>query len=256
MADRGPFSLKRDPEGPPPLGPLTRVMRLIELTGLFLVVPALFAAWRLYAPELQAYLEEAGAPEGVVTAFRPRSIMFPTLYLFVLVCLITLLFDRSFAKGQLWRMGAVAGQLRHILLLWAPSVGVMIACVLALRPESLFGMPRNSPEIWAIIMVLYPVLSVFPQGVLYRNFFFHRYERALPGGRWTLILTAALAFGWMHIVFLNWVAPVLCFLAGVKFSYTYERSRSGAAAWFEHSIYGCAMFTVGLGWYFYGGRGT
>lgn len=254
MSDQGAFSLNDGHPGPPPLGPVPRVIRIVEMTILFFVVPLLFASWRATGPRFQSYLTELGAPEGFASAFRPQRIMFPTLYLFVLICLAGLLIDRTFKNGQLWRFGAIGKELRHILLWWVPSVGIMLAFVLALRPDALFGLPRERPDIWAIIMVFYPILSVFPQGVLYRNFFFHRYEPALPGGRWTMIVTAALAFGWMHIVFLNWIAPVLCFVAGVKFSYTYERSRSGAAAWFEHAIYGCAVFTVGLGWYFYGGR--
>jgi len=45
----------------------------------------------------------------------------------------------------------------------------------------------------------------------------------------------------------------LCVLGGVLFGWSYERGRSLAAAWLEHGLYGCAVFTLGLGWLFYGG---
>ncbi|MEM9065952.1 MAG: CPBP family glutamic-type intramembrane protease [Planctomycetota bacterium] len=237
-----------------PMAGARRIARLIEMSILFLIVPVLFAWWRATGDAFQNWLLEVGASEGLAGAFKPQRIMFPTLYAFVIVSLLLLLADRTFANGQLWRMRELKPNLRLILLPWPVALLFIAGFVLLLRPDSLFELPRERPLIWLIIVVFYPWVSVYPQGVLYRSFFFHRYERALPGGRWTLIAAAAFAFGWMHIVFLNWVAPLLCLIAGLKFAHTYERTRSGAAAWFEHAIYGCSVFTVGLGWYFFGGR--
>ena len=36
------------------------------------------------------------------------------------------------------------------------------------------------------------------------------------------------------------------------FATTYQRYRSLALVCLEHAIYGCLIFTLGLGWYFYG----
>jgi uncharacterized protein len=45
--------------------------------------------------------------------------------------------------------------------------------------KSLSGMQKA----YALVMLLYPVLSVYPQGVIYRTFLMHRYRRSLDR-RW------------------------------------------------------------------------
>ena len=78
-------------------------------------------------------------------------------------------------------------------------------------------------------MIAYPLLSVFPQGIIYRNWFVHRY-RDLFGDSGLMILVAALAFSFVHIIFINWVALVLTFVGGIMFTGTYIRHRSGLLA--------------------------
>ena len=101
-------------------------------------------------------------------------------------------------------------------------------------------------------MVLYPVLSVYPQGLLYRAFFFDRYADLFPG-KWTMILASAAAFAFMHIVFRNWPAVALTFAGGLLFAVRYAETGSLTTSCFEHALYGCWLFTVGLGQYFYHG---
>jgi membrane protease YdiL (CAAX protease family) len=68
-----------------------------------------------------------------------------------------------------------------------------------------------------------------------------------------LVLISGAAFGLAHIVFNNWVAPVLCAVGGVLFAHTYHKTRSLALVCLEHALYGDFVFTVGLGRYFYHG---
>jgi membrane protease YdiL (CAAX protease family) len=101
-------------------------------------------------------------------------------------------------------------------------------------------------------MVLYPVLSVYPQGVLYRAFFLHRYAAVFPA-RWALLLASAVAFGFLHIIFRNSLAVGLTFLGGLLFATRYAETDSLLTSSVEHALYGCWLFTVGLGQYFYHG---
>jgi len=87
---------------------------------------------------------------------------------------------------------------------------------------------------------------------VYRAFFHHRYAPVLRGPV-ARILVGGAAFGFMHVVFLNWLAPAMTLVGGLLFAWTYERSRSLFAATFEHALWGCYVFTIGIGWYFYGG---
>lgn len=68
-----------------------------------------------------------------------------------------------------------------------------------------------------------------------------------------MILASAAAFAFMHIVFRNPVAVVYTFAGGVLFARRYYRSGSLLVSSLEHALYGCWMFTVGLGPYFYQG---
>jgi uncharacterized protein len=101
-------------------------------------------------------------------------------------------------------------------------------------------------------MVLYPLLSVVPQTLIYRAFLFERY-REIFRGQAVLIAASAVSFAWLHIALRNWVAPLLTLPAGLLFAWRYARTHSLAASAFEHALYGCAVFTLGLGAYFYTG---
>jgi len=68
-------------------------------------------------------------------------------------------------------------------------------------PAPFFADPELAAA-WVLIFILYPLFSVYPQELLYRTFFFHRY-RPLFGGGWGMVIASALAFGFVHIIFRN-----------------------------------------------------
>jgi membrane protease YdiL (CAAX protease family) len=133
-------------------------------------------------------------------------------------------------------------------------VGLGIAVYL-LAPQLLFSLIRSSPRLWAFIFLLYPLFSVYPQEFLYRAFFFHRY-RPLFGNRWGMVIASAAAFGFVHIIFRNWLALGLCLIGGFLFSLTYQKSGSLLLACLDHAIFGNFLFTIGLGQFFYHGART
>jgi len=215
-------------------------LRVAELVILFLGVPALL--WLEVIP-----LRWFWGVIGAATAYA---------------CAVLAL-DRSFRRRTLWRWPAARPELRRIFVLWSIGLVVMVAFTLGVdwhlipldtrQPHALFfTFPLYNPVFWCAIMVLYPICSVLPQEIVYRVFFFHRYERML-GSRWLTILCSALAFGWAHILFQNWIAVSLSAVLGLLLAITFARSRSGAAAWLEHALYGDAAFTIGLGWFFFTG---
>ncbi|MBO1360795.1 CPBP family intramembrane metalloprotease [Acetobacter sacchari] len=119
-------------------------------------------------------------------------------------------------------------------------------------PQTLFSLPREKPGFWLVIVVLYPLLSVWPQEMLYRSFLFRRYGGLFGGDRGT-IAASALAFGFAHILFLNWIAIAMTTIGGLLFARDYARHRDLRVACIEHSLYGCLIFTIGLGRFFYTG---
>ena len=163
-----------------------------------------------------------------------------------------LLRDPRFDRARFWNAGALPGRLNWILLIFGLAAFVLWLGVRRFSPELEWSFVRRSPGFWALVMVLYPLLSVYPQGLLYRAFFFERYAGLFPG-RWTMIVASATAFAFMHIIFRNWVAVSLTFAGGLLFAARYAETGSLATSGFEHALYGCWLFTVGLGQYFYHG---
>lgn len=178
--------------------------------------------------------------------------MIPFLLLVTAGCLVVLLRDPSFDRRQLWNAHALRAHARRVVSAFVlGAIGIAMFTAF-LSPDQLFALVRRSPALWLAIMVLYPLFSVYPQELIYRTFLFHRY-RDVFNRAWMRIAASALAFGYMHIVFRNPIAVALTLIGGAVFALTYERSRSTLLVSLEHALYGCFIFTIGLGVYFYGG---
>ena len=68
-----------------------------------------------------------------------------------------------------------------------------------------------------------------------------------------MVWASAIAFGYAHIILENIFAMILSTIGGLFFARTYARHHSLAMVSIEHAAYGCLLFTIGLGYYFYGG---
>jgi len=176
----------------------------------------------------------------------------PALWLLAGACLAWLLRARDFDSRRLWDTRGLADRAGWVLLPLLVAAPLLLLFTVLYAPERLFAFVRRRPAVWALVMVLYPLLSAYPQGIVYRSFVFHRYRRLFPG-RWARIAASAVAFSAVHVVFQNWVAPSLSLVGGVLFAWTYERTGSALVATLQHALFGCFLFTVGLGWYFYAG---
>ncbi len=152
-----------------------------------------------------------------------------------------------------WRWREATPHLWPILLRDLACLALLALATRLFYPELLFSLIRRSVGIWAAIMILYPLLSVFPQELLYRAYFFYRYE-PLFGNGWGMIVASALAFGFVHIIFGNWLAIALCVIGGFLFSFTYRNTGSLLLTCVDHAIFGNFLFTIGLGKYFYHGK--
>ena len=185
--------------------------------------------------------------------FSPvRFPVLPLLWIATAYAWWQLLRDRHFDRSLLWNANALAPVLLRILVIFAVAALAIWLGVRVFAPELLWSFVRRNPAFWALVMVLYPVLSVYPQGLVYRAFFFQRYGVLFPG-RWAMIVASAAAFAFMHIIFRNWIAVALTFAGGLLFAARYAETNSLAASSFEHALYGCWLFTVGLGQFFYHG---
>ncbi|WP_409559963.1 CPBP family intramembrane glutamic endopeptidase [Hyphomicrobium sp. MC8b] len=163
-----------------------------------------------------------------------------------------LYFDKSYSLKQELARWPDRATLLSIFLIFAIGSLIVAGLVAAIMPDRLFSLAAERPGLWLKIMVLYPFTSVLAQEFAYRVFFFHRYG-ALFNSRWTLILANALAFGFGHILFRNWIAVGGTFVVGLLLAWRYERTRSFWAVYIEHVLWGWLVFTIGLGVYFFTG---
>jgi uncharacterized protein len=160
--------------------------------------------------------------------------------------------DAHFDRARMWNIGTLPGRIAVILGIFTVVALLLWLGVRRFAPHLEWNFVRSNPAFWAIVMVAYPVLSVYPQGIIYRAFFFERYGTFFPS-RWAMILASAAAFAFMHLIFRNWLAVALTFAGGILFAWRYTETGSLATSSFEHALYGCWLFTVGLGQYFYHG---
>jgi CAAX protease family protein len=186
-------------------------------------------------------------------AYRFSPVRIPALPLLWVVsgyALWQLIRDPHFSRGRLWNAARLPGSLSAILITFAVVALLLWLGVHRFAPQLEWSFVRRHPAFWVLVMVAYPALSVYPQGLLYRAFFFERYAPLFPG-RWTMIVASAAAFAFLHIVFRNPLAVALTFGGGILFAFRYAETSSLATSAFEHALYGCWLFTIGLGKYFY-----
>lgn len=112
--------------------------------------------------------------------------------------------------------------------------------------ESFFTVVATKPKMWVLILFFYAVFSVYPQELLYRTFFFKRYQNLFKND-FICILVNAILFSLAHAFFKNTLVLCITFIGGILFAYTYKKTNSTFLVSIEHTIYGCWLFTVGMG---------
>lgn len=191
----------------------------------------------------------AGVPLALTYAIKFDDMSLVLLALPVGVGLY-LAHDRTFAFGRELNRRASRRDVAIILTLFALAGGAAAAWVWLARPADFLSLPRSDPWGWVAVMLLYPPLSAWPQELIFRTFFFHRYGMLFRGNRLTAIAVNGALFGFAHIIFESAISIMLSGALGVVLAYRYCHSRSLWTAWFEHVLYGLLVFTIGLGGYF------
>lgn len=206
--------------------------RYLECVAIYLVAPLAMAA--LVAT---GTIAAGSAPNAFLALF--------------LIALVLIAVTPGFSLRRMLLSNPLADW--RALLLFSLFVAVVtVGLTLWLVPTRLFALPRHAPELWQRILIYYPILSVLPQGIIYRALFFERYRVLFPGNT-AAIAAHAVAFGLAHLFFLNWVAVALTFAGGLAFGWAYLERQSFWFANLLHMIAGWAIFTAGLGTYFYHG---
>lgn len=200
----------------------------IEFLGLFVAAPVLMAV------------------------FLPPVWMFPVLFGVTALGLLLLHRTQGFHWADLLS-GARQLDWRLTGIFTAIVVATCFTVMLTKSPDELFLLLRFRPDLLAMILMLYPVLSALPQELVYRPLFFRRYGTILPSAHAAIILNATL-FSLAHLMYWSWVVAFMTFFGGLAFAWSYEKQRNFPQAVLLHAIAGNLLFTIGLGVFFYSGN--
>lgn len=194
------------------------------------------------------------APLGVYSLLHDYRIplfkIFPVMFI-VFVVILTL--DRTFS----WREALSRGISRRVLagILGTFAIVAPAFAVFAWydSPQRFLAFPLYAQSLWLMVMVIYPLVSVTTQEIMFRLFFYGRYRALFGDNAHAAILVNGVLFAFVHIIFQSWVTIVISLLGGVLFAWRYETTRSFWAVCLEHALWGNLLFTLGMGQYFYTG---
>lgn len=190
---------------------------------------------------------------GILIEFKLAPMMFFFLWAASLYAFIILRRHHGDTLSDLWKWRAVTwAAMKPILVRWVICCVLMYLFLLWYDPARMFYVIEHRPQIIPALLAGYPILSALPQEFLFCSFFFIRYAPFFSAG-WPMVLASSITFAYAHVLYINPVAPVLGFIAGLIFATTYRKTGSLALVTIEHGLYGNALFLIGLGWYFYSG---
>ena len=176
----------------------------------------------------------------------------PVLWVAAFPAALVLVKRHGWRKRELAGISLTRSQWCHMGLRLVVAALALAGGLLLVAPGQLFELPRGRPLLWGLVMVFYPVLSVYAQGLLYRGLFYARYA-CLFGSERGAWLAGSVAFSWAHLVFANPWALALTFVGGLFINRTYRRTGSMLASDLEHAAYGQLVFTIGWGRFLYHG---
>ena len=226
---------------------LGRLWLTVEMTAIFGLAPLVMNDV-LHGTLVRSLLERLvpGGQIGLFIALMP----------ILMGVLLFLLADRSFSLVRELTRGFSWYTLLGIIGVFAIAGGAVAGYMSSAYPALFLEFPTRRPDTFKRIILLYALMSVVVQELVFRTFFFHRYGPLF--GRQIALAVAlnGLLFGYAHLVMGNAFAIWSTAIVGCLFAYRYVSTRSLWAVWLEHSLWGALVFTVGLGRWFFTGIGN
>ena len=203
---------------------------------------------------IEMLLLYVGAPLAVYgLVFHYRIALFQIFPVIFATMVLILTLDRDFSWRDALSRGISLKTLASILVTFALAAPVLTVFARIDNPGDFLAFPLYRRDLWLMVMVLYPLVSVTAQEIMFRMFFFNRYRALFGSNTHAPIVLNAVLFAFAHIIFLHVATLVISFFGGLLFAWRYQTTRSYWAVCLEHTLYGDLIFTLGLGRYFYTG---
>lgn len=186
---------------------------------------------------------------AMVFGHLTQGLIIPLLLVLSFYCICTLWRDPKFKRKRLGKLRDLAKHSKHLHLGFTAWSVWVVLLVWWFLPQLFLSLPTEQPYSWLSTLFIYPFLSVIPQELIFRTFFFHRYKQLFPHKLLRIVASAA-CFALAHAFYGNWVAVVVAAIGGLLFGMTYAMTKSTLVVVIQHSAWGLLLFTVGLGNYF------
>ena len=173
-------------------------------------------------------------------------IVFVTLYLVFILSVVILYFDKTFLLVSLKKKI----DWKFVSIFTVSFICLGFIYVLLIDKNLLFIFPKTNFKLWLFVIIVYPFLSVIPQEIVYRVFFFQRYFPKNNNNFNFLIILNMFVFSYGHLVFNNFHAILITAIVSPIFTFAYLK-KSFLTCVVLHSLGGQIIFTLGLGKYFY-----
>ena len=183
-------------------------------------------------------------PTSFALSFSPWVKLSVGLFGFIYVIYVLLKVEHQkfkISKNLDWNLFWKSTFLKLVLIAIITTLFVWIT-----DSASLYSVMLNKPIKWLVLLFVYSFFSVYPQELVYRTFFFKRYD-GLFKNEALFIFVNAILFSLAHLFFGSTLVLILTFLGGFLFAYTYKKTQSTLLVSIEHALYGCWLFTVGMG---------
>lgn len=195
--------------------------KLVEFFVLYILIPVLFA---------------------LALPFALKAVIAILGFLYIIYILLKVEKNQfKVGKNLNWKLFWKNTSLKFIVIICLTT-----AYVWWVDKDNLFVVVYYKTLLWSIILFVYSVFSVYPQELIFRTFFFQRYQGLFSNNN-LFIFVNAIVFSLAHIFYRNTLVLVITFLGGILFALTFNRTRSTIMVSIEHAIYGCWLFTVGMG---------
>ena len=195
----------------------------LEFISLFILVPLLIFCFR-----------------DQLAPFAVPIILLVAIYSFVVLS------RAGVIKKQIQKMRSHSLKDYQPMLIFFGATSILILLLGFILGYFSIAEPLKQNCLYLILLILlYPLLSVIPQELVFRTFFFHRYRKlfnSLSG----CATASGLCFGYAHIIYGNWTAVVLATIGGMLFSYRYMKTKATNIVVLEHSLWGIFIFIIGF----------
>ena len=184
----------------------------------------------------------------IITLLIPLIIVFLNLQIYVILFLIvTCFFICLFKKEDLKKILLSKNENDYKKLIFRDlSLFMFLILFLDLLGEvKLIFFDLKNFHYLILLSLIYLIFSVIPQEIIFRYYFFTRYENVFKN-KYILIITNSLIFSIFHVIYLDIKIIFITFIGSILLSSNYVQSKSLILVILQHFFFAQILLTLGF----------